>query len=191
VTEAPETGEFERTTAKWDRYTMLVGLLASLSGPAYLLFVAGFWPGIGPIVAAFVAVAAIFVVYWVLEPVTYSRSSVPTVTRRSCADAAVRTAYLGTARCPTSSACMDDRPSLRVDAPTGATAIAPGLTALRWRAAGAGDRSCVAHRAPAAAGRAPPTGRRLPSSTRSEFRGNGVLARELLGVKRRTLSTQY
>jgi hypothetical protein len=71
VTAATENGEYDRTTAKWGRYTMLAGLVASLAGPAYLLFVAGFWPGIGPILTALAAVAAIFAVYWVLEPVTY------------------------------------------------------------------------------------------------------------------------
>jgi hypothetical protein len=71
VTAAPENGEFDRTTAKWGRYTLLAGLVASLAGPAYLLFVAGFWPGVGPILTALAAVTAIFAVYWVLEPVTY------------------------------------------------------------------------------------------------------------------------
>jgi hypothetical protein len=78
VTAAPPTTSdsdtslaFEVTTSRWGRATMLVGLVASLAGPAYLLFVEGFWPGVGPILTGFLAVAAIFGVYWVLEPVTY------------------------------------------------------------------------------------------------------------------------
>lgn len=65
------TSTFDRTTTRWGRYTMLAGLLVSLAGPAYLLFVAGYWPGITPILTGFVAVAAVFAVYWILEPVTY------------------------------------------------------------------------------------------------------------------------
>lgn len=68
---APASSTFDRTTTTWGRYTLVAGLLVSLAGPAYLLFVAGFWPGIGPILTAFTSVAAIFAVFWILEPVTY------------------------------------------------------------------------------------------------------------------------
>ncbi|WP_026453906.1 hypothetical protein [Saccharomonospora iraqiensis] len=62
---------FERTTTTWGRLTMTAGMLVSLAGPAYLLFVAGYWPGLTPILTGFAAVAAVFAVYWILEPVTY------------------------------------------------------------------------------------------------------------------------
>lgn len=55
----------------WGRITVSAGLLLSLAGPVYLFVFQGMWPGWGPILASFVAVALIFGVNWIVEPATY------------------------------------------------------------------------------------------------------------------------
>ena len=62
---------FERTTSRWGRLTMLAGLALSLAGPVYLVAFAGLDLGAAQIWIAFIAVAATFGVFWVLEPLTY------------------------------------------------------------------------------------------------------------------------
>jgi hypothetical protein len=62
---------FDRTTARWGRGTLFAGLIISLSGPMYLMFGLGYWPGLEPVAHAWLAVAILFGVIWVLEPVTY------------------------------------------------------------------------------------------------------------------------
>ncbi|RKS06452.1 hypothetical protein DFP74_2084 [Nocardiopsis sp. Huas11] len=62
---------FERTTSRWGRLTMLAGLALSLAGPVYLVAFAGLDLGAARIWIAFIAVAAVFGVFWILEPLTY------------------------------------------------------------------------------------------------------------------------
>ncbi|MFI8410940.1 hypothetical protein ACIGB6_00370 [Paeniglutamicibacter gangotriensis] len=53
-------GAFDKTTSRWGRITMIIGLFFSLSAPTYLVFF-----------AAFGALAAVFGVIWIVEPLTY------------------------------------------------------------------------------------------------------------------------
>lgn len=62
---------FENTTSRWGRSTMFVGLLLSLAGPAYLVVFGGLDLDASRIWVAFIAVAATFGVFWLLEPLTY------------------------------------------------------------------------------------------------------------------------
>ncbi len=62
---------FDAQTARYGSLTMIAGLALSLAGPFYLLFFGGLdlsWPMIW---TAFIAVAAAFGVFWIVEPVTY------------------------------------------------------------------------------------------------------------------------
>jgi hypothetical protein len=63
--------DFDATTSRWGRLTMLAGLCLSLAGPLWLLLTADLGVTTAQIVAAFLAVAASFGVFWVLEPLTY------------------------------------------------------------------------------------------------------------------------
>ncbi len=62
---------FVRTTSRVGTATMLVGLLLSLAGPAYLYFFTDL--GVTPqeILKAYVAVALVFGVLWIVEPLSY------------------------------------------------------------------------------------------------------------------------
>lgn len=62
---------FDRTTARWGRLTMIVGLLISLAGPAYLVFFSGLEVDQTKILTAFLAIAGTFAVIWIVEPLTY------------------------------------------------------------------------------------------------------------------------
>ncbi|UBH04689.1 hypothetical protein K8P10_000200 [Leucobacter sp. Psy1] len=62
---------FDAQTTRYGSITMIAGLILSLAGPFYLLFFGGLdlsWPMIW---TAFIAVAATFGVFWIVEPVTY------------------------------------------------------------------------------------------------------------------------
>lgn len=62
---------FERQTSRYGSWTMIAGLLLSLAGPFYLFFFTDLgltWP---MVLTAFIAVAATFGVFWIVEPVTY------------------------------------------------------------------------------------------------------------------------
>ncbi|WP_036058080.1 hypothetical protein [Leucobacter sp. PH1c] len=62
---------FDRQTSRYGSATMVLGLLLSLAGPFYLFFFTDLelsWP---MVLTAFVAVAATFGVFWIVEPVTY------------------------------------------------------------------------------------------------------------------------
>lgn len=62
---------FEKQTTRYGSLTMLAGLVLSLLGPLYLL-VAGDLQITGSMVwIAFLAVAATFGVFWIVEPLTY------------------------------------------------------------------------------------------------------------------------
>lgn len=62
---------FETTTSRWGRITMIIGLILSVSGPAYLLLFADLGVEFGQVLLAFTAVATVFGIFWVLEPLTY------------------------------------------------------------------------------------------------------------------------
>ncbi|GAB3182083.1 hypothetical protein GCM10027060_14190 [Nesterenkonia halophila] len=72
VTDAPAGMQaFDRTTSRWGRLTMLAGLLLSLTGPVYVALFMDVGVTLGHIVTAYTAVAATFLVFAVVEPVTY------------------------------------------------------------------------------------------------------------------------
>lgn len=62
---------FEQTTARWGRLTMIAGLLVSLAGPAYLVFFSGVNVEPAQVLLGFAAVAGVFGVLWIVEPLTY------------------------------------------------------------------------------------------------------------------------
>lgn len=63
--------DFDATTARWGRLTMLAGLLLALAGPAYLVFFSGLEVDQARIWTAFLAIAGTFGVLWLVEPLTY------------------------------------------------------------------------------------------------------------------------
>lgn len=69
---SPESLEqFDRTTARWGRLTMIAGLIFALAGPAYLVFGSGMEVDHGRIWVALLAIAGTFGVLWIVEPLTY------------------------------------------------------------------------------------------------------------------------
>lgn len=64
-------GAFDKTTSHWGRITMIIGLFFSLAAPAYLVFFSGLDIELSGIFAAFAALAAVFGVIWIVEPLTY------------------------------------------------------------------------------------------------------------------------
>lgn len=64
-------GAFDKTTSRWGRITMIIGLILSLAAPAYLVFFSGLDIEISSVLAAFAALAAVFGVIWIVEPLTY------------------------------------------------------------------------------------------------------------------------
>ncbi|MDR2254821.1 MAG: hypothetical protein LBE25_02260 [Arthrobacter sp.] len=62
---------FEATTSRWGRITMLVALLLSLCGPAYLVFFGNLDVTVQQILTAYAAVAGTFLIFALVEPVTY------------------------------------------------------------------------------------------------------------------------
>ena len=62
---------FLATTGKVGPATMVAGLLLSLAGPGYLVFFSGLDVNIGRVLTAYVAVAAVFGILWIVEPITY------------------------------------------------------------------------------------------------------------------------
>jgi hypothetical protein len=63
--------EFDRTTSRWGRATMIAGLLVSVAGPLYLVFAGGLDIAPAQLWIAFAAVAATFGIIWIVEPLTY------------------------------------------------------------------------------------------------------------------------
>lgn len=63
--------EFDITTARWGRLTMIAGLLFALAGPAYLVLFSGLDVEQARIWTALIAIAGTFGVLWVVEPLTY------------------------------------------------------------------------------------------------------------------------
>lgn len=62
---------FDKTTSRWGRMTMIIGLILSLAAPAYLVFFSGLDIEIASVLTAFAALAAVFGVIWIVEPLTY------------------------------------------------------------------------------------------------------------------------
>ncbi|MFI7494500.1 hypothetical protein ACH9D2_07240 [Kocuria sp. M4R2S49] len=62
---------FDRTTSTWGRITMLLGLALSLAGPMYLVFIADLGVTLTHVLTAYAAVAATFLIFAVVEPLTY------------------------------------------------------------------------------------------------------------------------
>ena len=62
---------FDAQTTRYGSLTMIAGLVLSLAGPFYLLLFGGLDLSWSTIWIAFIAVAATFGVFWIVEPVTY------------------------------------------------------------------------------------------------------------------------
>ncbi|MFB9072170.1 hypothetical protein ACFFIO_16610 [Citricoccus parietis] len=63
--------EFDATTSRWGRLTMIAGLIFSLAGPLYLVFFGDLGVTASALFTAFAAVAGTFFLIWIIEPVTY------------------------------------------------------------------------------------------------------------------------
>lgn len=62
---------FEHTTARWGRLTMIAVLVISIAAPASLIIFGDFGITVNQIITAYLAVAAVYLVFAVVEPVTY------------------------------------------------------------------------------------------------------------------------
>ncbi|SMY11902.1 hypothetical protein [Brevibacterium jeotgali] len=62
---------YTKTTDRWGRITLLLGLLIATSVPFYLLFTVDLNITAGNVIGGFLAVAAVYGVFWVVEPLTY------------------------------------------------------------------------------------------------------------------------
>nr|WP_231366357.1 hypothetical protein [Zhihengliuella flava] len=63
--------EFERTTSRWGRITMVAGLLLSLAGPLYIALFMDLGITLAHVITAYLAVATTFLVFAIVEPITY------------------------------------------------------------------------------------------------------------------------
>ena len=70
-THTPSNAAFDRTTTIWGNITLGVGLILATSLPFYLLFFSNVNVTAGQILAGFAAVAAVYGVFWFVEPLTY------------------------------------------------------------------------------------------------------------------------
>ena len=70
-TGARALAEFDKTTSRWGRITMIVGLLLSIGAPLYLVFSGEVDVTGGQLWTAFAAVAGTFFIIWLVEPLTY------------------------------------------------------------------------------------------------------------------------
>lgn len=68
---APSHAAFERTTTKWGSITLFIGFLIATSVPFYLLFVADANVDLGNVLTGFIAVFAVYGVFYIVEPLTY------------------------------------------------------------------------------------------------------------------------
>jgi len=62
---------YDRTTSRWGRITMALALLFSYAGPVYLVFFSDLQIANSDVLTGFLAVAAVFGIIWVIEPITY------------------------------------------------------------------------------------------------------------------------
>ncbi|WP_298587540.1 hypothetical protein [uncultured Kocuria sp.] len=67
----PALEQFDTTTARWGRLTMIAGLFFALAGPAYLVLFSGLDVDHARIWTALLAIAGTFGVLWIVEPLTY------------------------------------------------------------------------------------------------------------------------
>ena len=67
----PALEQFDTTTARWGRLTMIAGLIFALAGPAYLVLFSGLDVDQARIWTALLAIAGTFGVLWIVEPLTY------------------------------------------------------------------------------------------------------------------------
>ena len=68
---SPSHAAFERTTSRWGSITLFIGFLIATSVPFYLLFVADANINFGEILKGFLAVFAVYGVFYIVEPLTY------------------------------------------------------------------------------------------------------------------------
>ena len=68
---SPSHAAFERTTTRWGSITLFIGFLIATSVPFYLLFVADANINFGEILKGFLAVFAVYGVFYIVEPLTY------------------------------------------------------------------------------------------------------------------------
>ena len=68
---SPSHAAFERTTSRWGSITLFIGFLIATSVPFYLLFVADANINLGEILKGFLAVFAVYGVFYIVEPLTY------------------------------------------------------------------------------------------------------------------------
>jgi hypothetical protein len=73
ATEAERTAydRYDATTSRWGRITMAICLVVSWAAPAYLVFFTDLRSMQSDLWTGFLAVAAVFAVIWVIEPLTY------------------------------------------------------------------------------------------------------------------------
>ncbi|WP_407269783.1 small-conductance mechanosensitive channel [Radiobacillus sp. PE A8.2] len=71
ISEAKAMDKFHQQAHLWGRIPIWVVMLVSITMPLYLSFVVGYHPGWQPIIAGFLAYAAIMALGWALEPVLY------------------------------------------------------------------------------------------------------------------------
>ncbi|GAA1868339.1 hypothetical protein [Brevibacterium marinum] len=71
IVTSPSHAAFERTTTKWGSITLFIGFLIATSVPFYLLFVADAAIDFGDILTGFLAVFAVYGVFYIVEPLTY------------------------------------------------------------------------------------------------------------------------
>jgi hypothetical protein len=75
TTETPRAAaayaQYDRTTSRWGRITMGLALLFSWAGPLYLVLFTDLQIPLSNLVTGALAVAAVFGVIWVIEPITY------------------------------------------------------------------------------------------------------------------------
>ncbi len=62
---------FERTTARWGRITMAATLLISWIAPIGLIWMTDFDIGVGTILTAYAAVAAVYLIFALVEPLSF------------------------------------------------------------------------------------------------------------------------
>ena len=66
-----DLAEFDRTTSRWGRLTMIAGLIISLAGPLYLVLFGNLGITATQLWTAVAAVLGAFFVIWLVEPLTY------------------------------------------------------------------------------------------------------------------------
>lgn len=70
-THSQDLNDFDRTTARWGRITMIIALVISLSGPLYLVLFGGYDIPQATLWTAAGAVVAVFFIIPIVEPITY------------------------------------------------------------------------------------------------------------------------